>query len=84
MAASDPPLSPDEGFALLLVLWTMALLSLFASQVTAAGRAETKLANALRSGAQLRDAADGRNLRDDLAHAGWWRRLLGARCDDAG
>ena len=58
MAASDPPLSPDEGFALLLVLWTMALLSLFASQVTAAGRAETKLANALRSGAQLRDAAD--------------------------
>ncbi len=38
---------PDEGFALLIVLWTMALLSLLASQVTGAGRAETKLANAL-------------------------------------
>ena len=56
MAASERP--GDSGFALLLVLWTMALLSLFASQVTASGRAETKLANALRSGAQLRDAAD--------------------------
>ena len=36
----------------------MALLSLLASQVTGAGRAETKLANALRGGAQLQAAAD--------------------------
>ncbi len=48
----------DGGFALLLVLWTMALLSLLAAQVTGAGRAETKLANALRGGAQLQEAAD--------------------------
>ncbi len=56
MAASDP--APDQGFALLLVLWTMALLSLLAAQVTGAGRAETKLADALRGGAQLQAAAD--------------------------
>ncbi len=49
----------DPGFALLLVLWTMVLLALLASQVTGAGRAETQLAGALRSGAQLREAADG-------------------------
>ncbi len=48
----------EAGFALLLVLWTMALLSLLAAQVTGAGRAETKLANALRGGAQLQAAAD--------------------------
>ncbi len=50
--------SPDGGFALLLVLWTMALLSLLAAQVTGAGRAETRLAAALREGAQLQAAAD--------------------------
>jgi general secretion pathway protein K len=49
----------DRGFALLLVLWTMVLLALLAAQVTGAGRAETQVAQALRSGAQLREAADG-------------------------
>jgi len=49
----------DRGFALLLVLWTMALLALLGAQVTGAGRAETRLAAALRSGAQLQAAADG-------------------------
>jgi len=49
----------DRGFALLLVLWTMVLLALLAAQVTGAGRAETQVAGALRSGAQLREAADG-------------------------
>ena len=49
----------DKGFALLLVLWSMALLSLLAAQVTGAGRAETRLAAALRQGAQLQAAADG-------------------------
>ena len=57
MAASETP-RPDEGFALLLVLWTMAMLSLLAAQVTGAGRAETRLASALRGGAQLQAAAD--------------------------
>ena len=55
--AHDEPL-PDGGFALLLVLWTMALLSLLAAQVTGAGRAQTKLASALREGAQLQASAD--------------------------
>jgi len=49
----------EHGFALLLVLWTMALLALLGAQVTGAGRAETRLATALRSGAQLEAAADG-------------------------
>jgi general secretion pathway protein K len=49
----------EQGFALLLVLWTMALLALLGAQVTGAGRAETKLATALREGAQLQAAADG-------------------------
>ena len=48
----------DRGFALLLVLWTMVLLALLASQVTGAGRAETRLSAALREGAQLQAAAD--------------------------
>ena len=50
--------SRDSGFALLLVLWTMALLTLLAAQVTGAGRAETRVAAALRVAAQLRQAAD--------------------------
>ena len=37
----------------------MVLLAMLATQVTGAGRAETKVAQALRSGAQLREAADG-------------------------
>jgi general secretion pathway protein K len=49
----------QRGFALLVVLWTMVLLALLASQVTGAGRAETKLAAALRISAQLQEAADG-------------------------
>jgi len=52
-------LTADQGFALLLVLWTMALLALLGAQVTGAGRAETRLAAALRGGAQLQAAADG-------------------------
>jgi general secretion pathway protein K len=49
----------ESGFALLLVLWSMALLALLGAQVTGAGRSETKLAAALRGGAQLQAAADG-------------------------
>jgi general secretion pathway protein K len=49
----------DRGFALLLVLWAMALLALLGAQVTGAGRAETPLASALRGGAQMQAAADG-------------------------
>lgn len=61
MAASERarPAARERGFALLLVLWTMSLLSLLAVQVTGAGRAETRLASGLRTGAQLQAAADG-------------------------
>lgn len=48
----------ENGFALLLVLWTMVLLALLAAQVTGAGRAETKVAAALRQSAQMEAAAD--------------------------
>ncbi len=49
----------QRGFALLIVLWSMALLALLGLLVTGAGRSETRLANALRTGAQLQAAADG-------------------------
>lgn len=48
----------DDGFALLLVLWTMSLLALLASQVTGGGRAETRIAAALTLQARLEAAAD--------------------------
>jgi general secretion pathway protein K len=51
--------SGERGFALLIVLWAMVLLALLGTQVTGSGQAETRLATALRSGAQLRAAADG-------------------------
>lgn len=49
----------ERGFALLLVLWAMVLLALLGAQVTGAGRAEMRVASALRTGAQLQAAADG-------------------------
>ncbi len=49
----------DQGFALLIVLWTMVLLALLTAQVTAAGRAEMQMAAALRVSVQLQAAADG-------------------------
>jgi general secretion pathway protein K len=49
----------DCGFALLIVLWSLALLALLGALVTGAGRTETRLAYALRRGAQLQEAADG-------------------------
>ena len=49
----------ERGFALLIVLWSLVLLSLLAAQVTSAGRAEARLAAALRSAAQMQEAANG-------------------------
>jgi len=49
----------QAGYALLIVLWTMVLLALLAGQVTGAGRAESRMAAALRQSAQLEAAADG-------------------------
>ncbi len=48
----------ERGFALLIVLWTMVLLALLTAQITGAGRAEVKLAAALRLSVQLQQAAD--------------------------
>lgn len=61
MAASDrcrDRSAREKGFALLIVLWAMVLLALLGTQVTGAGRAETRLAYALRGGAQLQESAD--------------------------
>ena len=46
------------GFALLIVLWSMSLLALIGTQVTAAGRAESRIAGNLREAAALAAAAD--------------------------
>jgi general secretion pathway protein K len=49
----------ERGFALLIVLWTMALLSLLMIELVAIGRTETQLARNLRSSAVAEGAADG-------------------------
>ena len=54
-----PATARQRGFALLIVLWTMALLALIGTQVTAAGRGETRLAANLRASAVAEQAADG-------------------------
>ena len=52
-------LSRDRGFALLIVLWTVALLALLATWITAAGRTEAQLAGNLRDAATADLVADG-------------------------
>ena len=47
------------GFALIIVLWTLVLLTLIATQITATGRSETRLAANLRGAAMAQAAADG-------------------------
>jgi general secretion pathway protein K len=59
MPASVNSVPNERGFALLLVLWCMSLLSLLATQVTLAGHGEAHIAQSLRNQAQLRAAADG-------------------------
>jgi general secretion pathway protein K len=49
----------DRGFALLIVLWSLVLLSLMSAQILAAGRTAVSLAANLRAAAQARAAADG-------------------------
>jgi len=51
--------SGDQGFALLIVLWAVVLLTLLATQLSAAGRTELQLAANLRSAAAAETAADG-------------------------
>ena len=49
----------ERGFALLVVLWSMALLALLGTHVVASGRAEILLASNLRGAAAAEAAADG-------------------------
>jgi general secretion pathway protein K len=49
----------ERGFALLIVLWSLGLLSLLAAQVTSGARTETRLAANLRGAAIAAAAADG-------------------------
>lgn len=49
----------DGGFALLIVLWSLALLALIGTHVTATGRTEAQLAANLRGAAAAEAAADG-------------------------
>ena len=49
----------DRGFALLIVLWSIVLLALLVTHLTATGRAETQLAGNLRTAAVMEAAADG-------------------------
>ena len=47
------------GFALLIVLWSIVLLALFATGITASGRLDLRLAGNLRRAAAVQAAADG-------------------------
>ncbi len=48
-----------SGFALIIVLWALVLLTLVATQLTSTGRAEVRLASNLRGAAVAQAAADG-------------------------
>ena len=49
----------QRGFALLIVLWAMALLALVGTRITSAGRTEVQIAGNLRDAAEAEAAADG-------------------------
>ena len=49
----------EGGFALLIVLWTLGLLSLLISQLAGSGRQAIRLASSLRAQAELQAMADG-------------------------
>lgn len=49
----------ERGFALLVVLWSLVLISLLTAQILASGRTATQLADNVRAGAQAQARADG-------------------------
>ena len=57
MTGTARPHNPS-GFALLIVLWSVVLLSLLATGITAAGRSDVQLAGNLRRAAAAQAAAD--------------------------
>ncbi|GAB0120258.1 hypothetical protein [Acidisoma sp. 7E03] len=65
----------EGGFALLIVLWSLALLSLILSELLSAGRSATLLAGEVRAAATDRAAADGaiaEAIYHLLGHGGAW------------
>ena len=59
MAPTAPVLRQQRGFALLIVLWSLALLALLATGLTATGRSDAQLAANIRRAAGAQAAADG-------------------------
>ena len=55
----QPAKRKDDGFALIIVLWTLVLLTVIATQIAATGRSEARLAANLRGAAVAQAAADG-------------------------
>ncbi len=49
----------NDGFALIIVLWTLVLIAFIVSHVTASGRTEIRIANNLIANAVAQAAADG-------------------------
>jgi general secretion pathway protein K len=68
----------ERGFALLIVLWTLVLLTLITSGLAASGRGEVKLAENLRDAAVAEAAADGA-VQDSIFRvaAGQWAPGMG-------
>jgi general secretion pathway protein K len=58
----------EQGFALLIVLWAMVLLTVLVTGITGTGRTEAQLAGNLRANAQLQAEADGA-VYDTIFHA---------------
>jgi general secretion pathway protein K len=56
---SDARLRRQRGFALLIVLWTLALLALLGTQLVASGRSDAQLARNLVDAANLEAATNG-------------------------
>jgi general secretion pathway protein K len=58
MTHLGPP-AREQGFALVIVLWSLGLLALLIAGITASSRTEIRLANAIRGAAVAEAAADG-------------------------
>jgi general secretion pathway protein K len=56
---SSPKMSSQSGFALIIVLWCIVLLSLIITHVTASGKTELRIANNILANTVAREAADG-------------------------
>src|SRR5690348_10297036 len=53
------PIRTEQGFALLIVLWVLVLISFVTAQITAAARTELRIASNLMTNAVAEAAADG-------------------------